>query len=209
MTRLCRAAATIPAAILLTLSADPVWAVDDSTSIQAPHYGAWGYDLTGQDPTVKPGTDFFLYANGSWLKRIEIPADRVAFGVTDEMNDLSERMTRKLIEDAAIDPSRDPDAIKIGAAYRAFMDEARAKELDAKPLAPDLAAIRAQKTKADVAALMGKPGFQGSIFDVAIQADLKAPDRYAVYLANGGMGLPDRDYYLTDQLADRKAKYQS
>jgi len=209
MKHLWRGAVTITALILLTLSADTVGAVDDSTSIQVPHYGAWGYDLTGQDPTVKPGTDFFLYANGSWLKRTEIPADRVAFGVTDQMNDLSESMIRKLVEDAGTDPSRDPDAAKIGFAYHAFMDEARAEELDARPLAPDLAAIRTQNTKADVAALMGKPGFHPSIFGVAIQADLKAPDRYAVYLAIGGMGLPDRDYYLTDQLADRKAKYQS
>jgi putative endopeptidase len=207
MTHLYPAAATIAALILLTFSADPVGAVDDSPSIQAAHYGAWGYDFTGQDPTVKPGTDFFLYANGSWLKRTEIPEDRVSFGIFDQLNDLSERMTRKLIEDAATGRSDDPDAAKIGAAYRAFMDETRAEELDAKPLAPDLAAIRAQKTKADVAALMGKPGFH-SVFDVSIQADLRASDRYTVYLENVGMGLPDRDYYLTDQLADKKAKYQ-
>ena len=207
MTHLYPAAATIAALILLTFSADPVGAVDDLPSIQAAHYGAWGYDFTGQDPTVKPGTDFFLYANGSWLKRTEIPEDRVSFGIFDQLNDLSERMTRKLIEDAATGRSDDPDAAKIGAAYRAFMDETRAEELDAKPLAPDLAAIRAQKTKADVAALMGKPGFH-SVFDVSIQADLRASDRYTVYLENVGMGLPDRDYYLTDQLADKKAKYQ-
>ena len=197
------------ALILLSLSADTVGAVDESTGIAAPHYGAWGYDFTGQDPTVKPGTDFFLYANGSWLKRTEIPADRVAFGVIDQLHDLTERIVCKLIEDAAAGRSDDPNAAKIGAAYRAFMDEARAEELDAKPLAPDLTAIRAQKSKADMAALMGTPGFQRSIFDVSIETDLKAPGRYAVYLGNGGMGLPDRDYYLTDQLADRKAKYQS
>ena len=89
------------------------------------------------------------------------------------------------------------------------MDEARVERLDAAPLAPELAAIRAQKTKADVAALMGRPGLQPSIFGLTIDADDKAPDRYAVTIKVAGLGLPDRDYYLTDQLADRKAKYQA
>ena len=91
------------------------------------------------------------------------------------------------------------------------MDEARVEQLDAKPLAPGLAAIRAQKTKTDVAALMGKAnqGSQSSIFGLGISPDDKAPDRYAVSISNDGMGLPDRDYYLTEQLSDRKAKYQT
>ncbi len=149
-------------------------------------------------PDVKPGTDFFLYANGNWLKRTEIPADKLSYGNFDKLHDLSEAVTRKLIEDAAVGRSNDPDAAKIGAAYRACMDEARAEQLDAAPVAPDLAAIRAEKTKADVVALMGKAAksLQSSIFGLEISPDAKAPDRYAVYLRNLGMGLPDRDFYL-------------
>ncbi len=180
------------------------WAADE---LAPPRFGTWGYDLTSRDPSVKPGTDFFLHAVGNWLKRTEIPADRVRFGVSEQLADVTEMIVRKLIEDAAAGRSDDPDAAKVGAAYAAFMDEAQVERLDAAPLAPDLAAIRAQKTKADVAALMGRPGVQPSIFGIAIEADDRAPDRYAVSISIGGMGLPDRDYYLTDQLADRKAKY--
>ena len=85
---------------------------------------------------MKRGTDFFLHANGSWPKRTEIPEDRVSFGMFDQLNDLSERMTRKLIEDAAAGRSDDPDAAEIGAAYRAFMDE-RGGTIGRRPLAPD------------------------------------------------------------------------
>jgi len=214
MTGLWHAAATIAALLSFSLAAAGVAAAgpaDDSTSTAAPHFGTWGYDLTAQDPTVKPGTDFFLSANGNWLKRTKIPADKLSYGNFDKLHDLSEAVTRKLIEDAADGRSDDPDAAKIGAAYRACMDEAHAEQLDAAPIAPDLAAIRAEKTKADVVALMGKAAksLQSSIFGLAISPDAKAPNRNAVYLQNLGLGLPDRDFYLTDQLADKKAKYQS
>ncbi len=217
MTGIWHAAATIAALLSFSVVAAGVTAAvaagaaDDSTSIATPHFGTWGYDLTAQDPAIKPGTDFFFYANGNWLKRTEIPADKLSYGNFDKLNDLSQAVTRKLIEDAAEGRSNDSDAAKIGAAYRAYMDDARVEQLDAAPLAPDLAAIRAENSKADVAALMGKAAksFQSSIFGPDISPDAKAPTRYAVYLQNLGMGLPDRDFYLTDQLAEKKAKYQS
>lgn len=210
MTFLLRAAA-IAALNLFVFATSPTGAADDPNSTEVPHYGSWGFDLTGRDVSVKPGADFFLFANGNWLKRTAIRADQTAEGYFHKLNELSENIARKLVEDAAAGRSDDPDAVKIGNAYRAFMDEARAEQLDAKPLAPDLAAIRAEKTKADVVALMGKgaDGFQGAIFQAGLQPDLKSPGRYAVYMTNGGLGLPDRDYYLKDQLADMKAKYQS
>jgi putative endopeptidase len=207
MQTLFRLAAATAALTLLTFGAVSAWAADDGTV--APGYGAWGYDLTARDQTVKPGADFFLHAVGNWLKRTEIPADRVEYGVNQQLADLTEGIVRKLIEDVAAGRTSDPDAAKVGAAFTAFMDEARVEQLDALPLAPELAAIRALRTKSDVAALMGRPGLQPSIFGVSIDPDDRAPGRYAVKIKIGGMGLPDRDYYLTDQLADRKAKYQA
>jgi putative endopeptidase len=181
----------------------------DRSSVAMLHYGTWGLDLTARDLTVKPGTDFYLHAVGSWLKHTEIPADRVTFGVNEQLRDLTENIVHRLIEDAVAGRSDDPDAAKVGAAFTAFMDEARVERLDAASLASDLSAIRAEETKADVAALMGRPGIQPSIFGVAITPDDRAPNQYAVSIDVGGLGLPDRDYYLTDQLADRKAKYQT
>ena len=182
-----------------------------SSSLEAPRYGAWGLDLTSRDLTVKPGTDFYLYANGNWLKRTEIPADKSRYDNFGKLDDLTQAIIRQLIEDAAAGRSNDRDAGKIGAGYRAYMDEARVEQLDAKPLAAALDAIRAEKSKADVAVLMGTApkSFQPAIFGLEISEDDKQPDRYAVYLRTEGSGMPDRDYYLKDELADKKAKYQA
>jgi len=204
---LLRLAGATAALTLLILGAVFAWAVDDS--IAAPRFGTWGYDLTARDPSVKPGTDFFLHAVGNWLKRTEMPADRVKYGVSEQLADHTEEIVRKLIEDAAAGRSGDPDAAKVGTAFAAFMDEAWVEQLNASPLAPELAAIRAQRTKADVAVLMGRVGQQPSIFSVSIDPDDRAPERYAVTINIGEMGLPDRDYYLTSQLADLKVKYQA
>ena len=179
-------------------------------SLETPHYGTWGFDATGEDPTVKPGSDFYLYANGEWLKRTTIPADRTRFGNFDILSVLSESRTHALIEDAAAGKLTDADGVKVGAAYRAFMDQARVDKLDAAPLAADLDVIRAERTREDIARVMGNgpKSFQSSIFEVGIGADAKAPTKYAVYMDTSGMGLPDRDYYIEAKFAPQKAAYK-
>jgi len=179
-------------------------------SLETPHYGTWGFDVSGEDASVKPGADFFLYANGDWLKRTTIPGDRVRFGNFDTLSVLSEARTHAIIEDAAAGKLSDADGVKVGAAYRAFMDQARVDQLDAAPLAADLRAIRAERTRRDIARTMGSgsKSFQSSIFEVGIGADAKAPTQYAVYMDTGGMGLPDRDYYLEAKFAPQKAAYK-
>jgi putative endopeptidase len=82
------------------------------------------------------------------------------------------------------------------------MDEARAEALDASPIAPLIQRLRAADTRDDLAGLMAKPFF-GSIFGLSIGIDAKAPDKYAVVIGQGGLGLPDRDYYLTAQFSDK------
>jgi len=183
----------------------PVPAAD----LASPKYGTWGFDASGEDRSVAPGTDFFRFANGIWWDKEVIPSDKVRFGNFDILNVLSESRTRLLIESAGAGHSADPDAAKVGTAYRAFMNQDLAEKLDAAPLKADLDAIRAERSHRAVAALMGKANgtFQGAIFDTDIQADEKAPTRYAVYMDTGGMGLPDRDYYLKPQFADKKAAY--
>ena len=181
----------------------------DKLDTTAPKYGTWGFDASGEDRSVSPGTDFFRFANGGWLDRTEIPADKVRFGNFDKLIVLSEARTRLLIEDAGAGRLQDPDAVKVGAAYRAFMNQALADRLDAKPLAADLGAIRAERSHHDVAKVMGlaSASFQSAVFGLDIQADEKAPTRYAVYIDTDGLGLPDRDYYLQPQFADKKAAY--
>ena len=91
------------------------------------------------------------------------------------------------------------------------MDEAPVEALGAKPLAADLAAIKAEKTRPTSPALWAVRStvFGGSVFGASVQVDGKDPDHYAVYLSQAGLGLPDRDYYLEPSFAPQKAKYQA
>ena len=180
-----------------------------AADVTAPKYGAWGYDESGRDLAASPGADFFRYANGAWYDHEVIPSDRTRFGNFDKLVVLSESRTRLIIEQAAAGQLADADASRVGDAYKAFMDEARVKRLGAQPLAPELDAIRSERTRADIAAVMGRIGFQSGIFDLSIDADAIDPDRYSVNIDVGGLGLPDRDYYLKPEFADKKKDYQA
>ncbi len=173
----------------------------------APVTGSWGFDATGMDTSVKPGDDFFKYANGGWDVRTAIPADRTGYGLDYVLADQAEQRVRGIME-AKPDGG---DAVKIHAAYEAFMDEKRANALGAEPIAPRLAAIKAVKTKAEMATLMGKSsmGFGSAVFGMGIGSDQKDPGKYAVSMGQGGLGLPSRDYYLEPSFAAKKAAYQA
>ncbi|MCW5758845.1 MAG: peptidase M13 [Phenylobacterium sp.] len=196
----------------LALLAGAAYAADapDASTLASPKYGTWGFDLSGMDRSVKPGDDFFKFANGKWDERTQIPADRTRYGNFNKLRELSENRMHAILEDAKAGRLTDPDAAKIAAGYASFMDEALAERLDAKPLAPALAQVRKVKTKAEFTALMAKSNTTGftSIFPIGIQVDQKATTRYAVYTGNAGLGLPDRDYYLKPDFAAKKAKYQ-
>lgn len=173
--------------------------------------GPWGFDLAGRDPAVSPGQDFFEYANGGYMKTLVIPPDRSRYGTFDALRALSESRLHSLLETAAADPAATGDEALIGTFYKAAMDEARVEALDAAPLADDLAIIRAAKDRVTLAALMGKANktFNGGLFGVGIGNDAKSPNRYAIYISQAGLGLPDRDYYLEASFAPQKAKYQA
>jgi putative endopeptidase len=176
--------------------------------------GAWGFDLAGADLAKKAGDDFFRYGNGAWYDHAVIPPDRSSIGIFTSLSIAAEARIRDILErsaegvDPGVDPSARDDAAKIGAFYAAFMDEARAEALDAQPIAALLDMIRAAASRDDVAAQMGtgRRSFFSSVFGLGIGADDKAPDRYVVSVSQGGLGL-NRDYYLSSQLADKKAAY--
>jgi putative endopeptidase len=176
-----------------------------------PKYGTWGFDVSGMDTAIKPGDDFFGYANGKWAARTEIPSDRTRFGNFDKLSVLSENRVHEIAIEAASGKLNDKDGAKIGAAYAAFMNEGLANKLGAQPIQPELAKLKTVKTKAELTALMAKANSTGftTVFPVGIGADAKSPNKYAVHAANGGLGLPDRDYYLQASFAEKKAKYQA
>ncbi len=197
------------AACALALGAVPALAADDMA--KAPRMGPWGFDAAGQDLTVSPRDDLYQYANGTYLKKLEIPADRSRYGSFDVLNELSVNRMRAVLEKAAADKAATGDQARIGVMYRSFMDEAAVNALGAKPMAGDLAQIKASKTLADVARLMGESQrkFGGSVFGAYPGDDAKDPDHYVITLIQGGLGLPDRDYYLDDKFAVQKTAYEA
>ncbi|MEO8927668.1 MAG: M13 family metallopeptidase N-terminal domain-containing protein, partial [Caulobacteraceae bacterium] len=196
----------------LLAAAVPAGAADTPAPVaSAQRMGTWGFDLAGRDLAVAPGADFFTYANGTYMKALVIPADRSRYGAFDALAVLSENRVHDLLDGAAQASAPSADEARVGAFYKAFMDEGRIEALDAKPLAPDLAAIRAADTRSKLAALMGQAnaGYFGTFFGTGIAADAREPLRYAVYLTQAGLGLPDRDYYLQASFAPQKAAYQA
>jgi len=178
----------------------------------SPSYGAWGVDVSGENPAIKPGDDFFAFANGAFLDRLKIPADQAEYGSFNVLIDLSEARVHTILEDAATKtPGLVPETSfgKIGAAYRAFMDEAAVERRGVEPLKPLLDQVRGAQSRADVARLMGDPGLFSSTFDVGIAPDDKDPTRYVIQIGQSGLGLPDRDYYLTTEFAAKKAAYEA
>ncbi|GAA0206094.1 putative endopeptidase [Brevundimonas nasdae] len=171
-------------------------------------FGAWGFDLAGRDTAVKPGDDFNEYANGTYLRTTEIPADKARFGPFDVLYENAQSQLKSIIETSAANPTND-NARKVGALYASFMDEARVEQLGAQPLAADLAAIKAVTDRSGVARLMGQSHskFGGSLFGVDVFEDLQNPDLNSAYLGQGGLGLPDRDYYLKPDFASQREAY--
>ncbi|MGQ3042845.1 MAG: M13 family metallopeptidase [Brevundimonas aurantiaca] len=174
----------------------------------APGFGAWGFDLAGRNTAVKPGDDFDEYANGTYLRSTEIPADKARFGPFDVLYENAQAQLRAIIESSAANPVN-ANAQKVGALYASFMDEARVEQLGAAPMAADLAAVKAVSDHAAMARLMGAShsGFGGSLFGVAVFEDLQNPNINSAYLGQGGLGLPDRDYYLKPDFAAQREAY--
>jgi len=195
-------------AMVLALAAGSAQA--QSTTLK---YGTWGFDLAGRDLATKPGDDFFRYANGAWLDRTAIPSDKPGVSLRLLMSDLAETRLHALVEEAAKTAGHEPKTLegKVGAFYTSFMDEGRIEALGAKPIAPELDAIRAARTRDALGALMGRTvrDFEGSAFNLGIDVDVKDISHYAIYLGQGGLGLPDRDYYLQPSFAEKKAAWQA
>ncbi|PYL84572.1 MAG: peptidase M13 [Verrucomicrobia bacterium] len=178
-----------------------------------PQYGAWGFDLAGADTKTKPGDDFFRYANGSWIDKTQIPPDKPAYSLRLAMTDLTEQRLHEMMETLAAKDAANPSTLeeKVAAFYRSFMDEARIEQLGAKSIESVLSDVKKAETRADLAALMGREwlDYESSLFSYGIEVDLKDPTKYAFYLKQGGLGLPDRDYYLKPEFEKQKAAYQT
>ncbi|HYE29443.1 MAG TPA: M13-type metalloendopeptidase [Allosphingosinicella sp.] len=174
---------------------------------QAGRLGTWGFDIAGMDRTARPGDDFYAFANGTWAKTTQIPADRSTYGAFAVLRDLSEARVRKLIE--GYDPGAGGDQGKIATLYRGFMDEAAAERADAVPLLVRLAPVYRARSRDDIARTMGRAlgGFGSSFFGPGVSDDAKRPDVYALYLRQSGLGLGDRDFYTDAKFGPQRDRY--
>ena len=197
----CAARPVPPAAVAAAVV--PVAAMP---AVPKTQYGAFGLDTAGMDRNVAPGDDFFGFASGTWARNTPIPEDKSRYGMFNVLDDLSRERTRTIIEEQARDPNS-----RIGNSYASFMDTAAIEAKGLSPLQPWIDEIRAAKSKKDIVALYADADRSGvSIpFRMFVGQDRKASDRYALSMTQGGLGMPDRDYYLSNdpKLADTRAKY--
>ena len=186
-------------------------AVPAAGSVAAPKFGTWGVDLAAMDTAAKPGESFNRYANGRGIDALVIPQDRTTWGSFIALRELSENRIQALIQEISAKPNLTGDEARIAAMYASFMDEARVEQLDAKPLLADLRAVRQAASRAKLARLMGASlgGYGRSFFNAGVNEDSKRPNINVVFLSQGGLGLPDRDYYLSDRFKTQKAAYQA
>jgi len=190
---------------ITTLFTTAAFAADNS------NYGKWGIDTAGMDTSVKPGDDFFKYANGKWAATTQIPGDKTSYGSFDVLEDLSESEVHGMLDTLAASKDLKPgsDEAKIATVYRTFLDEATAEKLDNKPLVPYINEVKNVKTREDLARIMGRSSasFGTSLYFAFVNDDQKNPDKYALYFYQAGLGLPDREYYLRDNFKEQREHY--
>jgi predicted metalloendopeptidase len=196
---------------LLAAAAALSAACSSTPAAEAPRVAALppGIDAAGMNASVAPGDDFYAYANGGWLEATPIPPDKSSYGAASILSDQVRQQTVTLIQEAAKDASAAPEARKVGDFYASFMDEAGIDAKGLTPLKPALDAIAAIPDRRALARAIGgtiradvdplnATNFQTEhLFGVWIAQGLQDPSRNMPYLLQGGLGLPDRDYYTS------------
>jgi putative endopeptidase len=179
-------------------------------------FGTFGFDTAGMDRSIAPGADFGAYAGGTYLRTLVIPADRSDYGMFTQLHDLSQERTRTIVEAAAARKTNQPgsEAQKVGDTYASFLDEAAIEAKGLAPLQPYLDVVAAITDRSQLAQALGRASRQGVNVALGIgpQQDLKNPEVIAVYVGQGGLQLPDRDYYLdtkNPKFAELRVKYLS
>jgi putative endopeptidase len=183
-----------------------------------------GLDLAGMDKSVKPGNDFYAFANGTWTKNTPIPPDRAAFGVFSILDEKANERTSKLIQDAdKSNAAAGSEERKIADFYAAFMNEKTIEARGLKTIQPEidqiaaisdkssLARVLGSELRADVDALNATNLETDRLFGLWVSPDFDNPTRNVGYLLQGGLGLPDRENYLRKDPKDieLQTKYRS
>ena len=191
---------------------------------EAPAQGAHGIAVADIDRSVKPGDNFYEYCTGEWMKRTEIPPDRASVSVFSTLADISNKRTAGLIEEIAkSNAATGTGTRKIADLYNAYMDESGIEAKGLSPLKSHLAAIAAihdkkglaralgESLRADVDPLNNTNFHTANLFGLWMAPDFNESEHYTPYLLQGGLQLPDREYYLSDseRMRNLRTKYQA
>jgi predicted metalloendopeptidase len=180
-------------------------------------------DTAGMDRSVKPGDDFFKYANGTWDRVTPIPQDQSAWGIASALADKATADERALLEEAAKGGGGNADVRKAGEYFAAYMNEAAIEKRGLASITPALDRIAAIKDRRGLATVLGSmlradvdplnaTNFHTDrLFGLWVAQDFNQPTRNIGYLLQGGLGMPDREYYLGQSapMTDTRAKYKA
>jgi endothelin-converting enzyme/putative endopeptidase len=210
-----RFSSPIALAAALVLTAPALLAQNASAKPPVTH----GISVKNMDPSVKPGNNFFLYANGAWIARTTMPADRAGIGVFTTLLDKSRKNVAAIVKEAA--QSNAPagsNERKVADLYASYMDKKAIDGLGLKPLQPELEKVKAIRNKQQLATVMGSllradvdplndTNFHTmNLFGLWTSPGFRESSVYAVYLLQGGLALPSRDYYLSDSAHMREIR---
>ncbi len=208
-------AATLAVALVLSTPALPAQKPAETPRQPAAH----GIAVRNMDPSIAPGDNFYLFANGAWLARTKIPADRAAVGVFTTLLDKTSKDVAGIVKEAA--HSKAPAGSserKIADLYASYMNAKTVDSLGLKPLLPELSQVRAIRNKHDLATMMGSllradvdplndTNFHTMhLFGLWTSPGFRSPADYAVYLLQGGLVLPSREYYLSKSAHMRRIR---
>ncbi len=213
----------LPSSALVRAAAISVLTLSTALTAAAPTNTPSGLDLAGIERSVAPGDEFFRYANGAWLAKTEIPPDRSSFGADAILEELTRKRIVELIQGAAQGAPAHSDAAKVGAYYAAYLDTARIESAGLTPLQPGLERIAAIRERTDLARALGATLradvdvlndtnlHTENLFGLWVAQDLSDPTRYAPFLLQGGLVMPDRDYYLnpSQKMTDIRTQYEA
>ena len=190
----------ISAAALLLLSACGQERATEAASEEAVELTS-GIDVQYMDTTINPGDDFFMYVNGTWIVETEIPADKASYGGFRILRDEAQDDVKVIIEASATgDFAKGTDEQKVGDLYKSYMDMETRNELGVDPIAPEFEKISAIADHDELAIYMARVNKRNVAmpFVMGQTEDLKDPERYAMYVLQNGLGLPEREYYFKD-----------
>ncbi|MBH1943066.1 M13 family metallopeptidase [Erythrobacter sp. YJ-T3-07] len=184
---------------------------EGETATPTMSFGEWGVDTSLLSDTIEPGDDFFAYVNQKWLDANPLPPEYSRFGAFNLLREKSTSDVNTLVDSLLEKPAAQltSDEKRIVDAYNSYADTDAINAAGLAPAQPFLDKIRDAGTLAELATLWGTPGYS-SPMGGGVSVDSKEPTRYSVYVGSGGLGLPDRDYYLdeTDKGREIQAKYR-